>query len=74
MKWVTICFLSLAITVGFSTAQDETEEELTKFKEFKVRYYTIVWLIQVSNYFDRELILYSIVKYRKNIRKLTLER
>ena len=43
MKWVTICFLSLAITVGFSTAQDETEEELTKFKEFKVLYYLILF-------------------------------
>jgi hypothetical protein len=33
---VTICFLSLAISVGFSTAQEDTEEELFKFKEFKV--------------------------------------
>nr|CAH0103408.1 unnamed protein product [Daphnia galeata] len=38
MKWMTICFLSLAITVGFSTAQDESEEELTKFKEFKKKH------------------------------------
>ena len=43
MKWVTICFLSLAITVVCSTAQDETEEELTKFKEFKVLYYLILF-------------------------------
>lgn len=38
MKLLTICFLSLAISVGFSAAQEDTEEELGKFKEFKVIY------------------------------------
>lgn len=36
MKLVNICFLSLAIFVGYSVAQEEIAEDLAKFKEFKV--------------------------------------
>ncbi|XP_046449015.1 macrodontain-1-like [Daphnia pulex] len=38
MKLVNICFLSLAIFVGYSVTQEETAEDLAKFKEFKKRH------------------------------------
>ncbi|KAI9562654.1 hypothetical protein GHT06_010108 [Daphnia sinensis] len=38
MKLVTICLLSLAVFVGHSAAQEDTEEEVIKFKDFKRRH------------------------------------
>lgn len=37
MKLVTICLLWLAILVGHSAAQEDTEDEIIKFRDFKVQ-------------------------------------
>ncbi|KAK4025340.1 hypothetical protein OUZ56_014413 [Daphnia magna] len=38
MKLVTICLLWLAILVGHSAAQEDTEDEIIKFRDFKRRH------------------------------------